>query len=109
MRRALTIALTMLVGACATPMTRPLPGHPGWVLVESTTPPHGMPDDYTAPGACDRPWETAQHGPPLPPCGWSDAVTICSEHKVVLWWYARPGALEHELVHVDECTHYSTH
>ena len=98
-----TTLLLLLLSGCATftPQTYPLTGHPGWVVQESAIPLTGIPDE--PPTACGFRMPSQEKGPPGPPCGMTDATTSCSEKVVRLWWYARPGALDHELTHVRGC------
>jgi hypothetical protein len=102
------LAIGMCTG-CATfsPQTYALPGHPGWVVKESAIPLKGFPDDPTTQAAAEcathQPWPGQQKGPPPPPCGMTDATTDCSTKTVRIWWYSRPGALDHELEHVRAC------
>lgn len=97
----LPLAFILLITAACATSTRPLTGHPGWTLEESATPLVGAPDDV--PPACGFQRPGAEPGPPRAPCGMTDATTSCAEKRVRLWWYARPGALEHELTHVAAC------
>lgn len=102
----IALAVAWCSAGCA-PRAYPLAGHPGWTLQESAIPLSGFPDDATTQEAAEcgthRPWPKDQKGPPLPPCGMTDATTSCSERVVRVWWYARPGALDHELTHVAAC------
>ncbi len=97
----LSIALLLFVVCGCAPARYALPGRPGWTVQESAIPVRGLPDE--PPEACgpQRPGQEA--GPPRPPCGFTDATTDCASKTVTLWWYARPGALDHEMIHVEEC------
>jgi len=97
--KSLTL-VAILFTACA-PARYALPGHPGWFVQESAIPVKGIPDDV--PPACGAQRPSTQYGPPAPPCGMTDAVTSCATKTVTIWWYARPGAMDHELTHVKEC------
>lgn len=95
------VMLAILASGCASPQKYTIPGHPGWTYEESIVPLKGLPDE--PPGACGFQRPNRMPGPPPVPCGMTDAVTICSTKTVKVWWYARPGAFDHELTHVAEC------
>ncbi len=94
-----TLAPSLL--ACATPQRYPLAGHPGWTLQESAIPLTGIPDE--PPEACGFRMPSQEKGPPGAPCGMTDATTSCETKTVTVWWYSRPGALDHEMKHVEAC------
>lgn len=100
---AAVLILAMALAGCATPASYPLAGHPGWRVQESAVPLVGTPDDAAGQPACQARLPNRDPGPPVAPCGMAEAVTDCRSRVVTLWWYAAPGALDHELTHVRAC------